>query len=159
MVIPLGPQAAEGHESNESAALRYRATWSPGAGRAADARRAVRTFLARASATTGVPVSPLAELDAQLVANELLVNALRHTPGGCGLRLGVSEDGTELTIAVWDTSPEPPRVQPPDPARVGGHGLRLVEMCSRELDVVPFEGGKQVVARLDLTAGERITRR
>ncbi|MEU3254272.1 ATP-binding protein [Streptomyces sp. NPDC006997] len=159
MVIPLGPQAAEEHEPDGSAALGYRATWSPGAGRAADARRAVRALLGRASAVSGVPVNPLAELDAQLVANELLVNALRHTSGDCGLRLRLSEDGTELTIAVWDTSREPPRTQPPDPARVGGHGLRLVEMCSRELEVVPFEGGKQVVARLDLTAGDRATRR
>ncbi|MBQ1093611.1 ATP-binding protein [Streptomyces sp. B93] len=152
-VTPPGQRTADGQQPNATTAPRRRASWSPdaGGGRAADARRAVRTFLAEAVTAHGAAVSALAEIDAQVVADELLANAFRHAPGDCGMDLELSPDGTELTIGVWDTSPQPPRVQPPGPTRVGGHGLRLVEACSREVTVVPTGRGKRVVARLGLS--------
>ncbi|MCE0447250.1 hypothetical protein LT493_31810 [Streptomyces tricolor] len=53
-------------------------------------------------------------------------------------------------LTVTDTSPEPPRRHPPDPRRVGGHGLHLVAMLSRGLEVTWLSRGKRVSATVPL---------
>ncbi|MEU9240842.1 ATP-binding protein [Streptomyces sp. NPDC048385] len=69
---------------------------------------------------------------AELLATELVSNAVRHTKGPAALRIRWSPPGT-LRIGAWDADPEPP--EPPVPLeRLGeveeGRGLALVRACS-----------------------------
>ncbi|MGY6018197.1 ATP-binding protein [Streptomyces spinosirectus] len=69
---------------------------------------------------------------AELLATELVTNAVRHTKGPAALRVRWAPPGT-LRIGAWDADPEPP--EPPVPlARLGeteeGRGLVLVRACS-----------------------------
>lgn len=67
---------------------------------------------------------------AELLAAELVSNAVRHTRGPAALRVRWP-DGT-LRIGAWDADPEPP--DPPRPLSVtdgeDGRGLALVKACS-----------------------------
>ncbi|WP_171110461.1 MULTISPECIES: ATP-binding protein [unclassified Streptomyces] len=68
---------------------------------------------------------------AELLATELVANAVRHTKGPAALRVRWS-DGV-LRIGAWDADPEPP--EPPRPFdEVGevedGRGLALVRACA-----------------------------
>ncbi len=67
---------------------------------------------------------------AELLATELLSNAVRHTKGPATLRVHWAAD--VLRIGAWDASPEPP--EPPDSVvdtdREEGRGLTLVRACS-----------------------------
>ncbi|MEU8933017.1 ATP-binding protein [Streptomyces sp. NPDC048409] len=69
---------------------------------------------------------------AELLATELVSNAVRHTKGPAALRVRWSPPGT-LRIGAWDADPGPP--EPPVPLeRLGeaedGRGLALVRACS-----------------------------
>ncbi|ODA73147.1 hypothetical protein APS67_002769 [Streptomyces sp. AVP053U2] len=83
---------------------------------------------------------------AELLATELVANAVRHTKGPAALR--VRWAAGVLRIGAWDTDPEPP--EPPGPFdRVGGveleegRGLALAREGDRgkyvwcELSAVP----------------------
>ncbi|MFE9674412.1 ATP-binding protein [Streptomyces sp. NPDC006259] len=157
MVIPLRHQAAVEQGTDAYATLRYDAIWDGGAARAADARRAVRAFLARAPRTGGKAVPTGLALDAEIAATELVTNALRHAPGPHGMTLRLSGDG--LTVTVRDSSPEKPVAEKADPRRVGGHGLRMVDAVSDRVVVAPLATGKQITAHLplkpNLNAGTR----
>ncbi|MFI1168171.1 ATP-binding protein [Streptomyces sp. NPDC020801] len=151
MIIPLRKQASDEQErSRPAAALRCGVTWVTGAARTADARRAVHAFLTRAARTSHTRVTTRAEQDAQLVVSELVTNAVRHAPGPCGLVLELSADRARLGITVWDTSPALPSIHERDGARVGGHGLYLVQACSRGLTATARPGGKQITAEVAL---------
>lgn len=65
---------------------------------------------------------------AELLASELISNAVRHTKGPAALRLHWS-DGV-LRIGVWDTDPTPPApaLRLTDLPEYG-RGLDLVSMC------------------------------
>lgn len=63
--------------------------------------------------------------DAQLVATELLSNAINHAEPPLDLGLGL--DSEQLTIVVGDHSPDrPARILPEDRKRIGGWGLAIV---------------------------------
>ncbi|MET8097539.1 ATP-binding protein [Streptomyces sp. NPDC005236] len=69
----------------------------------------------------------LAEV-AELVATELVTNAVQHTEGPAAIRLRWARG--VLRVGVWDADPTPP-----DPARPGalderGRGLALVQDCA-----------------------------
>ncbi|GHE04487.1 ATP-binding protein [Streptomyces alanosinicus] len=71
---------------------------------------------------------------AELLAAELVSNAVRHTKGPAALRVRRTPEGT-VWIGAWDTDPAPP--DPPRPleqvAELGledGRGLGLVKACS-----------------------------
>ncbi|MFF3716970.1 ATP-binding protein [Streptomyces prasinus] len=69
---------------------------------------------------------------AELMAVELVSNAVRHTKGPAALRVHWSPPGT-LRIGAWDADPEPP--EPPAPFGRGeewesGRGLALVRACA-----------------------------
>ncbi|MDQ1028073.1 anti-sigma regulatory factor (Ser/Thr protein kinase) [Streptomyces umbrinus] len=59
---------------------------------------------------------------AELLASELLRNAIRHTegPGGPETQTG----GTSFRLGTWDTDPAPPTEKPEDDET--GRGLRIV---------------------------------
>ncbi|TQJ54404.1 ATP-binding protein [Streptomyces sp. SLBN-115] len=68
---------------------------------------------------------------AELLASELVSNAVRHTKGPACLRLRF-RDGV-LQIGAWDADPEPP--EPPGPLEdltdaENGRGMALVRACS-----------------------------
>ncbi|MEV6742294.1 ATP-binding protein [Streptomyces sp. NPDC051104] len=150
MVIPLRKQAAQAQGTGEQSTLHYSADWADGAARAVDARQALRAFLAHAPRAGRAPVPEHVVLDAELVVSELIANAIRHAPGPCGLILQLY--GDELAITVWDTSAANPVFRRPDRHRAGGHGLHLVRAASNSLAVTPRAQGKQITARLRLTA-------
>lgn len=109
-----------------------------------------RTLVAGACRTWGLPhVVP----DAEVVATELVENAVQHGRGGCDVtvELGI---GT-VTIGVRDDSPQPPRILHPAPDEPGGRGLILVQAMSREWGFHPVGGGKMVWATLDTAAPDR----
>ena len=60
---------------------------------------------------------------AELLASELLGNAIRHTEGPAALKLRRS--GTSFRLGAWDTDPAPPSAKPDDDET--GRGLRLVD--------------------------------
>ncbi|MEV7858305.1 ATP-binding protein [Streptomyces hirsutus] len=68
---------------------------------------------------------------AELLAAELVSNAVRHTKGPAALRVRWSPPGT-LRIGAWDADPEPP--EPPVPFEreewESGRGLALVRACA-----------------------------
>ncbi|WP_051736388.1 ATP-binding protein [Streptomyces bikiniensis] len=130
--------------------LRHEVVWEDGAARASEARHALRALLDRAPHTGRAAVPEALRLDAELVVSELVTNAARHAPGPCGLVLRLS-DG-ELTIAVWDTSAEVPKMREADPARVGGHGLRVIHTVSDRVVTAPYGGGKRIVVHFALPA-------
>ncbi|MEV5610528.1 ATP-binding protein [Streptomyces sp. NPDC052225] len=78
---------------------------------------------------------------AELLAAELVGNAVRHTKGPAGLRVrwavGV------LRLGAWDTSPEPPEPPAwnPEAAAEEGRGLLLVQACADEWGWHPLGSG------------------
>lgn len=95
--------------------------------------------------------------DALLVAVELVTNAMRHTGSG---PFGMDLDVYESTAVLWvhDGGKDITAVRPREPAAPstelaeGGRGLHLVDALVRRWFVWPTEGGKAVVAELDLIA-------
>ncbi|MEV6839265.1 ATP-binding protein [Streptomyces sp. NPDC051133] len=133
-------QARPGH-------LRYSRTWHTGVTSIADARDAVAALLSRAR-----PAPDRRSVqDAQLVVSELVTNAAQHAPGPCALLLELLPGAAALCVTVTDTCARPPRRRPPDPGRVGGHGLHLVSMLTRGLEVTSLPHGKRVTATVPLT--------
>lgn len=69
---------------------------------------------------------------AELLATELVANAVQHTKGPAAIRLRWS--APILRIGVWDTDPNPPAPNPlnsPTPTTTThGRGLTLIEQCS-----------------------------
>ncbi|MEU6395014.1 ATP-binding protein [Streptomyces sp. NPDC046939] len=75
-------------------------------------------------------LSALTEM-AELLATELVANAVQHTKGPAALRL--SWEHGLLRVGAWDADPTPPR--PPTPHLLHaerGRGLALVGACSDE---------------------------
>ncbi|MFE0257669.1 ATP-binding protein [Streptomyces sp. NPDC059010] len=68
---------------------------------------------------------------AELLATELVSNAVRHTKGPAALRVRCAAG--VLRIGAWDADPEPPRppAAPDQPAELeDGRGLALVRACA-----------------------------
>ncbi|MDA8371289.1 MAG: ATP-binding protein [Nocardiopsaceae bacterium] len=95
----------------------------------------------RAWCRSGVPVDPLRALRVELVAGELVANALTHSASGqTGGRVRVEMEplpGRLVGIAVTDDGPRVnraltlPYLSPQaDPLAMGGRGLRLVDRLS-----------------------------
>ena len=92
-------------------------------------------------------VAPHVVDDALLVVSELATNALRHGLGDVVVRAGIDTDGA-VRLSVTDEGPELPELQPVDPDRIGGIGLRIVDELSSTWGVAPFPGGKTVWSAL-----------
>jgi anti-anti-sigma factor len=107
---------------------------------AATARRFVRETLQSWRLTP--PDGELSD-QAQLLADELVTNAVVHAQTDMRLRLELG--GELLHIAVHDFDHRLPRPLPDDPQAQGGRGLRLVEWLAAAWGAQPHpEGGKVV---------------
>jgi anti-sigma regulatory factor (Ser/Thr protein kinase) len=84
-------------------------------------RHALRTIL------TVHGLVPLADT-AELLASELVSNAILHTKGPACLRLRYRAG--VLQIGAWDADPEPPRVLDELGDAASGRGMALVRACS-----------------------------
>ena len=82
----------------------------------------------------------------QLVVSELVTNALRHGEGPTVLRAALT--ATVVQLSVTDSGDGVPRMLPPEPGRVGGLGLVVVDRVTSEWGVASFPGGKTVWALL-----------
>ncbi|MFG2346134.1 ATP-binding protein [Streptomyces phaeochromogenes] len=87
----------------------------------------------------------LAEV-AELVATELVANAVQHTKGPAAMRLRWA--APVLRIGVWDTDPRPPAptalAATPNPALESGRGLTLVEECTDKWGWYSLGGAAQL---------------
>ncbi|WP_439681267.1 ATP-binding protein [Embleya sp. MST-111070] len=112
------------------------------------ARALTRGFLRDVQSEHGLPVSERVWETVQLVVSELVTNVRRHAPGPCLLTLEVRDGAIEVT--VWDADPTPPPMLPPDPDRVGRHGLEIVMALCRSFAVHREPGGKRIFASVVL---------
>jgi len=78
----------------------------------------------------------------QLVATELLANAILHARSAPVLSLGA--EGPDLVLRVADESPEPPVAQKVTADAAGGRGLLMVEALCDRWGVDPSPSGKVV---------------
>jgi anti-sigma regulatory factor (Ser/Thr protein kinase) len=92
---------------------------------------------------------------AELLATELISNAVRHTKGPAALRVRWSAG--VLRIGAWDADPAPP--EPPVPLEQvvdleGGRGLALVKACADLWGWQPLsrEGNRGKVVWCELAA-------
>jgi anti-sigma regulatory factor (Ser/Thr protein kinase) len=84
--------------------------------------------------------------DAALVVSELVTNALRHGEGPTVLRVALT--ATVVQLSVTDSGDGVPRMLPPEPGRVGGLGLVVVDRLTTEWGVASCPGGKTLWAQL-----------
>src|SRR4051794_40094958 len=88
---------------------------------------------------------------AQLLATELVTNALDHGAGE--ITLGITRSDHDLRIDVGDEGPGWPRATTPRPDQTRGRGMLLVESMAAAWGVEPpAEKGKRVWFRLRIGA-------
>lgn len=90
--------------------------------------------------------------DAELVATELVGNAIRHASQAASGKLDVEWDidAAGVTIAVSDASTTYPRPRAAHDHEPGGRGLTIIEALSDSWGVQPLGVGKRVWAHLPL---------
>jgi two-component sensor histidine kinase len=98
----------------------------------AEARRAVHDF--------AEAVSPSTARTAELLASELVTNAVTHGRGEVTVVMEFDNDG--LAVTVSDDEPAMPEVAAAPAAAQGGRGLRLVEVLSSAWGVKPDRRGR-----------------
>lgn len=116
------------------------------------ARKWLEDLLAVWIAEKDLQDSPIVQDRAEtavLLLTELVTNALRH--GEDTIRVRASVRGSNLRLAVRDTSHRMPTVQSLDPTETSGRGLRLVDALSDDWGVKAHQRGKTVWFDLDLT--------
>ncbi|MFC9819749.1 ATP-binding protein [Streptomyces erythrochromogenes] len=114
----------------------------------AEARQLTRSFLAEVQAAHGVHVSDRALDLVELVVSELVTNTRKYAPGPSLLSLEVREGCVD--VAVWDSNPDPPAILPPDPTRVGQHGLEIIMAVALAFQIHREPVGKRVTASIAL---------
>lgn len=108
-----------------------------------NAPRAARELVAQACWDWDLPTCATS---AQVLASELVSNAVRHarTTVGFAVTLGPAR----LRISARDWSPQPVRRQDPAAERERGRGLVVVDTVAEDWGQVSFDGGKVVWAVL-----------
>ncbi|GAA2030738.1 hypothetical protein GCM10009839_33170 [Catenulispora yoronensis] len=111
-----------------------------------DAPGKARDFLADfASTHDGAAEACLPQ--GSLVVSELVANAVMHA--GTPVSVGLTVRPDALEVAVGDLDPAPPKLLPPDPHRIGGLGLHMVNQLAEAWGVRTIgQRGKTVWCRL-----------
>lgn len=99
------------------------------------ARRHVGAFCAA--------MAPDLRMTAQLLASELVTNALQHGDGDIEMHLSL--DGHVLRVTISDESPQPPRRRPAAHGSTGGRGLMLLEAMASSWGVTRHPGDGKAV--------------
>ncbi|MDX3209919.1 ATP-binding protein [Streptomyces scabiei] len=115
----------------------------------ARARQLTRSFLVDLQNIHGIHVSNRACDTVELVVSELVTNIRKYAPGPSLLTLDV-RDGC-IEVGVWDTNPDLPTIPPPDPARVGQHGLEIIMATAITFQIHRVPVGKRIAASIQLT--------
>lgn len=120
---------------------------------ASDLRREIRSYLERHS-------DGLRSVDeAELVASELIQNALLHTQGPAWVSLRWTGMYPELTVSDLGPGFELDASLPQDRLAVGGRGLFIVSKLARQLEArTRATGGSVVSATLDVTRPRAVSR-
>ncbi|WP_063762305.1 ATP-binding protein [Streptomyces sp. NRRL F-5123] len=116
---------------------------------AAAARRAVARVLDRVPGCT-----ERARGDAELVASELVSNAVRHGGGLVALRVGLTQDGSGVWLEAEDATPQRPearRTLGEDAFRAGGFGWPIVLRLAASVRTEDVPGGKRIRVVLPVT--------
>jgi len=106
----------------------------------ADAVPAARALLRRLLASWRM--SELLEGDVELLATELLTNAVLHAATAMTVVIGY--DGTAVRFEVHDSSPVLPRPEDPPLDSERGRGLWLISRLADAWDVEPTADGKRI---------------
>ncbi|MBZ3908446.1 MULTISPECIES: ATP-binding protein [Streptomyces] len=97
--------------------------------------------------------------DVVLVVDELVANALRHTPGIGALLLEVGQDQATVRVLDAGTNCAAVAVKSAEKSDENGRGLSIVERLAEEWFAEPTEaGGKAVVAVFALALQENSSR-
>jgi serine phosphatase RsbU (regulator of sigma subunit) len=104
-----------------------------------------------AASLSGTDLAHLTD-DAQLVASELVSNALLH--GSPPIRLGIDVGSDRVRLAVFDSSATPPGRNHTGETAMTGRGLMVVEALTVRRGVERNGSGKQVWAELSGDASE-----
>ena len=99
------------------------------------ARRVLAEFLA-------IWEAPHSAIDAGLLVNELVSNAVEHVGGA--LRLQVSLSGRRLRVALTDGSPIHPVLLDPPGLQPRGRGMRLIAAVANRWGSESYRRGKRV---------------
>lgn len=118
----------------------------------AHARELARRFLTDLHHVHGLPVSAQAQDLVELVVSELLTNTRKYAPGPSLLTLQLRDQCVD--VAVWDSNPNLPTILPPDPTRVGQHGLEIIMAAALTLQIHREPVGKRITASIALAPDE-----
>jgi signal transduction histidine kinase len=111
-------------------------------GRATRDLRGVRSWVAeRLRAATRLSDTQIDR--AGVMVSELVTNVILHTTSEAKVSMRLV-DGGGARIEVHDDGPGNPAVQPANPLRVGGNGLRIVEAWSDSWGIEPDTAGKVI---------------
>ncbi|PBC84289.1 MULTISPECIES: ATP-binding protein [unclassified Streptomyces] len=115
------------------------------------AAAAARRRLAAEMHDWGLPADSDALHTAELVAGELLSNAVQHA-GPSAITVVARCDGNAIRIEVSDSSPDLPRPRSPNEVDEHGRGLLIVAALADRYAVEPTESGKRCWAEIHLRA-------
>jgi anti-sigma regulatory factor (Ser/Thr protein kinase) len=90
---------------------------------------------------------------ASLLVTELATNAVVHTHGGFEVQVAVGP--ASIRVGVHDHDPQVPRHLPPEPGRIGGWGIHLVDRLAASWGVDGNGEGKWVWFELDAARARR----
>lgn len=83
----------------------------------------------------------------ELLASELVTNAIRHS-GGRDVMMWLTQTDTSVTVHVADPNPVPPIRRDAGDLDEAGRGLAIVEMLSDRTGCYPFRSGKVVYCEI-----------
>jgi serine/threonine-protein kinase RsbW len=107
-----------------------------------------RHWVVREAAERGV--TGMANQVVELLASELIANAVLHGPPGGNVVVRLECTETVVRVTVSDRETTVPVVLHPDPIEPSGRGMAIIEAMSNRWGVEADAGGKSVWFELDL---------
>lgn len=117
-----------------------------------EARRLARAFLTDVKRAVEPSLSTSTTQLIELVVSELATNAHKYAPGPSRLSMEVHDGLVEVSVS--DNNPNPPAIMPPNPLRIGQHGLPIVLAVARTFAIHRERAGKRITVAIALTQDE-----